>query len=442
MRIALALLSVLAIPSIPTAQDACVALLRHGIYNTYRESQSASSVSTLSSQLCASYSAYKAGKLEADAQVRYGLFSGGGSYSREEVEAIGQAMCSSAYSNDEAAKARDRFSSIVSPEGLHAFDECVKAARNGLQIDVSYDETAPEIVTIAASFSPPPPGGTEAVRIQSVQVTDASGASAALKTTCTGDLYKAALKRDRLGRQVASMTCVRPVVNEIKNAFQLVGRPALAYPASVNVSTEAGTIRFLYAPVYAPPPPPPQPVAFAGEIRALAFAATDPAFAVMAKAGWLECDGRTLAAAEYPELFAALGNTFGTTALGTTFKLPDLRGQFLRGWSHGSGGDPEAAQRGPADPKNAHAGWTGNAGDSVGSRQGDGLQSHAHSVQGWHLEASGGRGFDGTGLDTNSNRDGGWTKSVSTSAAGAAGETRPRNVAVMFVIFAGRRGAP
>ena len=40
-------------------------------------------------------------------------------------------------------------------------------------------------------------------------------------------------------------------------------------------------------------------------------------------AGWLFCDGSILAGSEYPELSAALGNTFGGDGI-TTFHLPDL----------------------------------------------------------------------------------------------------------------------
>src|SRR6185312_12190007 len=158
--------------------------------------------------------------------------------------------------------------------------------------------------------------------------------------------------------------------------------------------------------------------------------------------GWMECDGRTLNASDYPELFKALGNSFGTTNIGATFKIPDLRGVFVRGWNHGSGADPEASSRGPADPSNPHPGWTGAQGDAVGSRQGDALLNHVHQIQGFHLEASGGNGFDGSGLDTNSNRNSGYTRLFNTtgSTAGTSqNETRPRNVALMYVIYTGKR---
>ncbi|WP_052699841.1 phage tail protein [Martelella endophytica] len=56
-------------------------------------------------------------------------------------------------------------------------------------------------------------------------------------------------------------------------------------------------------------------------------------------AGWLECDGALISRTAYAGLFAAIGTTFGGGDGATTFKLPDLRGEFLRGWDHGRGVD-------------------------------------------------------------------------------------------------------
>ncbi len=42
-------------------------------------------------------------------------------------------------------------------------------------------------------------------------------------------------------------------------------------------------------------------------------------------AKWIECDGRALDPATYPDLYAKIGTTFGQS--GTLFKVPDLRGR-------------------------------------------------------------------------------------------------------------------
>lgn len=51
--------------------------------------------------------------------------------------------------------------------------------------------------------------------------------------------------------------------------------------------------------------------------------------------GWLNCDGASLSAADYPDLFAALGYTWGGS--GDNFNLPDLRGRSVVGAGQGAG---------------------------------------------------------------------------------------------------------
>lgn len=54
--------------------------------------------------------------------------------------------------------------------------------------------------------------------------------------------------------------------------------------------------------------------------------------------GWLECNGANLNRSVYSTLFNVIGTTFGYYS-STTFKIPDLRGQFIRGWDNGVGID-------------------------------------------------------------------------------------------------------
>ena len=73
---------------------------------------------------------------------------------------------------------------------------------------------------------------------------------------------------------------------------------------------------------------------------------------------WLPCDGRTLKKADYRELFDVIGLTFG--GKGGSFKLPDLRGQFIRGWDMDGNNDAER---------------------QFGSLQDDSIQGHSHTVK-------------------------------------------------------------
>ena len=52
--------------------------------------------------------------------------------------------------------------------------------------------------------------------------------------------------------------------------------------------------------------------------------------------GWLMCQGQTLAIASYPDLFAAIGTTYGGDGV-TTFMLPDLQGRTVVGASDADG---------------------------------------------------------------------------------------------------------
>jgi len=81
--------------------------------------------------------------------------------------------------------------------------------------------------------------------------------------------------------------------------------------------------------------------------------------------GWFECNGQSLAKSDHPELYNALKNGGGMCIYSESalnFKVPDLRGQFVRGWDHGAAMDPDAAGRSDRGD--------GTAGNNNGTRQG------------------------------------------------------------------------
>jgi microcystin-dependent protein len=55
--------------------------------------------------------------------------------------------------------------------------------------------------------------------------------------------------------------------------------------------------------------------------------------------GWLSCDGSEVSRTTYSNLFSVVGTTHGAGNGSTTFKLPDLRGEFVRGWDGNRGVD-------------------------------------------------------------------------------------------------------
>jgi microcystin-dependent protein len=106
--------------------------------------------------------------------------------------------------------------------------------------------------------------------------------------------------------------------------------------------------------------------------------------------GWLECNGQSTSG------YTALASVVGAT-------VPDLRGEFIRGWDHGKGTD---------------------SGRTLLSSQADELKSHTHSITTRTSLAP------QSGSDTPC-----WARdSAGTTGATGGSETRPRNIALMYII--------
>lgn len=58
--------------------------------------------------------------------------------------------------------------------------------------------------------------------------------------------------------------------------------------------------------------------------------------------GYLKCNGASISRVSYKKLFEVIGTTFGSDDK-NTFRLPDLRGRFVRGFSDGSSIDSNRA---------------------------------------------------------------------------------------------------
>ncbi len=135
--------------------------------------------------------------------------------------------------------------------------------------------------------------------------------------------------------------------------------------------------------------------------------------------GYLKCNGNEVSRTTYAALFAVIGTTWNTgTVSSASFALPDLRGEFVRGWDNNRGVD---------------------SGRSFASSQGDSNKLHNHV-------------FPGDDQLTNADGQGGWTDRQTgsftydaTSVTSGNGnvyrtsdqggnEARPRNIAMMYVI--------
>ena len=172
----------------------------------------------------------------------------------------------------------------------------------------------------------------------------------------------------------------------------LVGAPTAPTPASSSNGTAIATTAFVKNQI--------SPVMPVGTVIYSA-ASTAPS-------GFIICDGRALNRTSYPALFAVIGTTYGAGDGSTTFNLPDLRGEFIRGWDGGRGAD---------------------AGRGFGSWQSDAFQGHKHLP-------SSPVGYGGGWGDQNRNIGNGITETPGTVDGGygtprISTETRPRNVALL-----------
>jgi microcystin-dependent protein len=160
-------------------------------------------------------------------------------------------------------------------------------------------------------------------------------------------------------------------------------------------------------------------------------------------AGFLPCDGTLYSATTYADLYNAIGSNWGGDA--SSFRVPDLRGLFLRGAGEGTG-DPDGANRVAIKPG-------GNTGDKVGSWQGDGTRSHIHNgttnsdgahnhLLKSHQAGNSNDSFrqyyvvDPDGNDTQRSfpSDGSAHQHAFTTDATGGNETRPKNAAVLYII--------
>ena len=151
--------------------------------------------------------------------------------------------------------------------------------------------------------------------------------------------------------------------------------------------------------------------------------------------GYLECNGAAVSRSTYAALFTFIGTTYGSGNGSSTFNIPDLRGEFVRGADRGRGVDSgrnPATSQGSANLSHGH---------SVGVSMTDPGHVHATTVDnsklfpangGAHVPYGGAGGYPGT-IFTMSSANTGISLSVSQNNAGGS-EARPRNIAMVYII--------
>jgi len=174
-----------------------------------------------------------------------------------------------------------------------------------------------------------------------------------------------------------------------------------------------------------------------------------PAGAVFAHAsntppsGFLECNGAAVSRSTYASLFATIGTTHGSGDGSSTFNLPDLRGQFIRGFDNGRGVDSgRGFASSQSDQNKTHdhtsAGHTHGYAFAQGSGAGIGNAFGTSGIS--NITQVGGRLAE---LEQSGSNDGqdlkGFTASTGSTTPGSSGsnggtEVRVKNIALMYII--------
>lgn len=132
-----------------------------------------------------------------------------------------------------------------------------------------------------------------------------------------------------------------------------------------------------------------------------------------APAGYLKANGAAVSRTTYSALFAVIGTTFGAGDGSTTFNLPDLRGEFLRGWDDSRGID---------------------TGRIFGSAQSDDFKAHSHPFTDSTVSETS-RQYAKLFASGSIDNAGPVRVNISSTTNNAGGtETRPRNIALLACI--------
>ena len=139
--------------------------------------------------------------------------------------------------------------------------------------------------------------------------------------------------------------------------------------------------------------------------------------------GWLLCDGTAVSKTIFPLLDKLMKNACGSGTQ-TDFILPDLQGVFLRGFDGIKKRDPDSNLRTPQAEG-------GNTGNTILTRQEDELKRHKHGIA---------KKANITQEDIYRHEPHGhfrWEAIQGETEETTGNETRPKNVTVNYIIFAG-----
>ena len=164
--------------------------------------------------------------------------------------------------------------------------------------------------------------------------------------------FTSLLKQDLTGASGTSLTLTHAVANAndialyINNVRQ---EPTEAYSASGTTVTLTGSVSnsddiyviYLARAVQTTVPPDGSvtQAKLSSDIILVPTGMIAPFGMSTAPTGWLECNGAAVSRTTYSGLFSTVGTSHGTGDGASTFNVPDLRGEFIRGFDNGKGTD-------------------------------------------------------------------------------------------------------
>nr|BAR21143.1 phage tail fiber protein [uncultured Mediterranean phage uvMED]BAR38716.1 phage tail fiber protein [uncultured Mediterranean phage uvMED] len=164
--------------------------------------------------------------------------------------------------------------------------------------------------------------------------------------------------------------------------------------------------------------------------------------------GYLECNGNAVNRTTYAALFAIIGTNYGTGDGSSTFNLPDLRGEFVRGFDNGKGTDSGRSIASSQSAQNASHNHSISASGTTSNKSLTGSVQRISETFNNSGSASGVFSKQ-TGFNTNftpgspDHNDAGafsidashdHTVTVSGTSGSQGNEARPRNIAMMYII--------
>jgi len=151
--------------------------------------------------------------------------------------------------------------------------------------------------------------------------------------------------------------------------------------------------------------------------------------------GYLECNGAAVSRTTFAALFAIIGTQYGSGNGSTTFNIPDLRGEFIRGFDNGKGTDSgRSIATSQSDQNKQHNHPASSSVNDSGHVHATTFDNKKYFPGGGSTSISfGGPGSYPADVFTMSSATTGISVSTTTSNDGG-GETRPRNIAMMYVI--------